>query len=747
MNYTEFLEQKQIIDVPTGIDDNVDLNPQLFDFQRDIVRWALRRGRACIWADCGLGKTPMQLEWARHIPGNVLILAPLAVSSQTVREGIKFGIEVKYCRRQNDVDSKITITNYEMMDKFNPDYFNGIVLDESSILKSYDGKFRSQIIRSFLSTPFKLACTATPAPNDYMELGNHSEFLGVLTRMEMLTMFFVHDGGDVGQWRLKGHAQSEFWKWLASWAVMIRKPSDLSYEDNGFILPPLDIREAIVESANTGDYLFPTEALTLGERLAARRESINERVDYAANLVNSTPGYWIVWCNLNAESHLLNKLIPDGVEIVGSDSLEYKEQSMADFSNGNIRVLITKPSIAGFGMNWQHCNNVAFVGLSDSYEQFYQAIRRCWRFGQTQKVICHIITAETEGAVVANIKRKEHDAMKMAENIVEHMHTINESNIRGIKQQKADYKERIEKGDGWVMHQADCIEAVKTIPDDSIHYSIFSPPFASLYTYTNLPHDMGNSRSEDEFYDHFKFLLGDLYRIIMPGRLLSFHCMNLPSTKLRDGFIGIKDFRGDLIRLFESVGFIFHSEVVIWKDPLVQATRTKALALAHKQIVKDSSMCGMGLPDYLITMRKPGENPEPISHPRGFERYYGDESEPSKGMITDNPRTNKFSHLIWQRYASPVWFDIRQTHTLQYASAREHKDEKHICPLQLDTIRRALELWTNPGDIVFSPFAGIGSEGYVALEMGRRFLGIELKESYFRQAIENLKSVIRERLI
>jgi len=723
MTYEDFIRNKAVVDVPTGILHDVTINDKLFDFQQDITRWALKRGRAAIFADCGLGKTPMQLEWARHIPGNVLILAPLAVSQQTIREGAKFSIEVNYCRSQSEVASGITVTNYERLDKFDPDYFTGIVLDESSILKAYDGKFRTRIIETFQHTPFRLACTATPAPNDYMELGNHSEFLGVMSRTEMLSMFFVHDGGDTQKWRLKGHAETAFWKWLCSWAVMIRKPSDLGYDDGDFTLPDLHINQITVETENTGPALFALECMSLQERISARRESVKERVEEAARIINESSEPFIAWCNLNNESDSLRKLIPDAIEVKGSDSPEYKEKAALDFINGNVRVLISKPSIFGFGLNFQHCHNMAFVGLSDSYESFYQAVRRCWRFGQASEVNCYVITAETEGAVVSNIKRKEQDAMNMASNMVEHMHVMNAENIKGTYRQKSEYKRDMKEGEGWTMYLADCVEVTQEIPSDSIHYSIFSPPFSSLYTYSNSDRDMGNCKDDQEFMQHFQFLIKELYRVIMPGRLVSFHCMNLPTSKQHHGYIGIRDFRGDLIRSFEAEGFIYHSEVVIWKDPVTAMQRTKALGLLHKQLKKDSCMSRQGIPDYLVTMRKPGDNPERVEH------------------------TNEsFPVSLWQRYASPIWMDINPSDTLQRESAREEKDERHICPLQLEVIRRGIELWTNPGDTVLSPFAGIGSEGYVSLQEGRKFIGIELKESYYKQACANLATVIRERV-
>ena len=432
-DYQSFIESKRVADAPSGLTEIGDLNPMLFDFQRDIVRWALRRGRAAIFADCGLGKTPKQLEWASHIPGRVIVVAPLAVGKQTEREGAKFGIECRYTRK--DEGDRITITNYEMIDRFNPQDFTGIVLDESSILKSYTGKFRNYIIEEWGRVPFRLCATATPAPNDYMELGNHAEFLGVMTRTEMLSMFFVHDGGETQKWRLKGHAETEFWRWLCSWAVMIRKPSDLGYPDEGFTLPPCHIHErtvAVPSDDPYGDFLFAMEAQTLQERIQARRASVDDRCAAAAELVNASTEPWIVWCNLNSESAALARLIPDAVEVSGSDSLDAKEERMHGFTEGKYRVIDTKPSIAGFGMNWQHCPNMAFVGLSDSYEQFYQAVRRCWRFGQTREVNAWIITSETEGAVVANIKRKEDDARRMADNMIEHMHDLNENSVKGL---------------------------------------------------------------------------------------------------------------------------------------------------------------------------------------------------------------------------------------------------------------------------------------------------------------------------
>lgn len=431
-DYTEFLKQKATVDPSTGLDHVPPLNPMLYSHQADMVRWALRRGRAALFADCGIGKGPMQMEWADKQPHECLIAAPLAVAHQFVREAEKFGIDLAYAKDQAGVTKRITVTNYERLENFHIEQFGAVALDESSILKNSSGAYSTWMIDAFKSAPFRLCSSATPAPNDVMELGTQAEFLGVMTRSEMLAMYFTHDGGDTSKWRVKGHAQQAFWEWMASWAVMIRKPSDLGYSDDGFVLPPLSMHEHCVkvETATSG-FLFALEAQTLQERQQARRESISDRVRACADIVNASDRPFLVWCNLNEESAQLAAAIPDAIEVTGSDSDEHKEAAIVGFLEGRHRVMVSKPRIAGLGLNLQHCADMAFVGLSDSYEQLYQSIRRCWRFGQTRLVNVHVITAETEGAVVSNIKRKEREAEETYNNMIAHMKDLNAAALHG----------------------------------------------------------------------------------------------------------------------------------------------------------------------------------------------------------------------------------------------------------------------------------------------------------------------------
>lgn len=415
-DYNNFISTKTLKIKPCGFDADISELPEcLFDYQKAVVKWALAKGKCAVFAGTGLGKTLMELSWAKTIfektKKNVLILAPLAVAEQIKDESDAFQIrDVFHNRTGENIKPGITVTNYEKIHKFDLSLFDAVVLDESSILKSFDGKTRSQLIDSFQSYSYRLAATATPAPNDFMELGNHAEFLSIMSYSEMLAMFFVHDGGETQNWRLKGHAKKAFWKWMASWSVMFESPYDLGFDGSKHILPELRKHNIIVKSdiENATDTLFRFEAITLQERIKERRNSIDDRCQKAAEIVNASPDSpWVIWCNMNAESDLLEKLIPTAKQINGSMPEEKKEDYLRKFKTSEIKDLVTKPSLSGFGLNWQHANKMIFVGLNDSWEQVYQAIRRCWRFGQKKPVDVYFVSAELEGNVIANLERKD----------------------------------------------------------------------------------------------------------------------------------------------------------------------------------------------------------------------------------------------------------------------------------------------------------------------------------------------------
>lgn len=420
-NYETFLQDKLAMRAPSGIASGFSLPASLFPHQSALTAWALRRGRAAIFADTGLGKSRMEVSWAsavsRHTNLPTIILTPVAVAAQAVAEGAALGIPVTHCRDGAEVRPGVNVTNYERLHRFDAAAFGGVVLDESSVIKHHDAKTFRILTDAFAQTPFKLPATATPAPNDWTELGTHAEFLGICTRAEMLAEFFVHDGGDTQTWRLKGHAREMFWRWVVSWGALIRKPSDLGYDDGAYRLPPLHLHEHQVEiDMPLNGMLFAMEAQSLSERRDARRMSLEDRVRECAALVNSEAGEpWVVWCDLNDESEALTAAINGAIEIRGSHDTDTKEARLQAFAAGKARVLVSKPSICGWGLNWQHAARIAFVGVTDSYEAFYQAVRRCWRFGQTRDVHVHVFASKAEGAVVANLKRKEREAGAMAD--------------------------------------------------------------------------------------------------------------------------------------------------------------------------------------------------------------------------------------------------------------------------------------------------------------------------------------------
>ena len=710
--YDEFLEKKKTSHVISGFDVD-EIHPDLFPFQQFIVKRALKHGKYAIFADCGLGKTFMQLVWAEQVQNYtgkpVLILAPLAVKGQTIKEAGRFGIDL----------TNIHVNNYDQLENIDCSIYSGVVLDESSILKNFEGATKKLIIDSFKNTPYKLACTATPSPNDPMELGNHAEFLDVMGRNEMLAMYFVHDGGETAKWRLKGHAVKLFYQFVGSWSIMLNSPRDIGFEMKGYDLPSLNLidKQITTPKRNNGS-LFNDAIISATNFNQELRLTKLERLEEVVNIINDRPGEnFIIWVKQNEEGEALRKLLPDAIEVKGSDSNDYKEKMLLGFANNDFRILITKTKIASFGLNYQNCRNQIFASLDFSFEGLYQSIRRSYRFGQKNEVNIYLITTDTMSNVIQSINNKQ----KQFEIMQDEMSKAINANLNGQLMKSGNYDVTEENNEWYNIKRGDCIQLIKDVPSESVGLSVFSPPFAELYTYSSHLEDMGNSKDYNEFLTQFNFLIKELYRVMMSGRNVAIHCMDLPIQKGKEGFIGLRDFSGMILKAFEDAGFIYASRVTIWKDPVVEMQRTKALGLLHKQVKKDSTMSRVGIPDYVMIFRKDGERVSPVTN---------------KDLPVD----------LWQKYASPVWMDIDYGNTLQgFRNGREDNDEKHICPLQLDTIERLIHLYSNKGDTVLTPFMGIGSEVFQAVKMGRKGIGFELKESYYNLAKNNCLAAIESK--
>ena len=718
-DYKQFLQEKKSKFISSGFDiGEIKLNDNLFDFQEYIVKIALKKGRFAIFADCGLGKTLMQLSWAESVyeytNQPVLILAPLAVVKQTRDEALKFGIN------QNSFE----ITNYDQLKNIDCSLYSGVVLDESSILKGKDGKLSTLIIDSFKSTPYKLACTATPSPNDHMELGQHSEFLGAKTYLEMLAMYFVHDGGETSKWRLRKHAKDDFWNYVCTWSISLDNPRTLGFNGDGYNLPDIEYIEHIIPVENNTSSLFGDVAVSATDLHKDLKRSYGLRISKTKEIINNISGQCIVWTLKNDEAKDLNNEIIDSVNVQGSDKAEIKAKNLNGFADKQFSNLITKTSIASFGMNYQQCSNMIFTSYDFKFEAFYQAVRRCYRFGQKNKVKVHLLVPESQVNVRKSIleKEKKHKEMikQMAKYSSKANYKLNKSNVMVNNKEIKTKQYHIINGD--------CVQETAKLNDNAADLVVFSPPFAELYVYSDKPEDMGNVKNYKQFEKHFKFLIPEIKRVLKDGRICAIHCMDLPIQKGKEGYIGLRDFSGMLIDWFTEHGFIYHAKTTLWKNPVTEMQRTKALGLLHKTIKKDSSMSRVGIPDYVLFFRNEGVNEVPITH-----------------QSTDESKADYLPVDLWQKYASPVWMDVDYKRTLQYRSGRDGNDEKHICPLQLDTIERIIHLYSNEGETVFSPFGGIGSEGFQAIKMNRKSISIELKESYFKINEKNHRDIVKEK--
>ena len=939
MDYKEFLNTKIKTIQESGFEvEDSQMNPKLFDFQKYCVKRALKAGRFALFQDCGLGKTFQQIEWARlvteHTNQPVLILCPLAVAGQTIKEGERFGIEIQ--KLKSDVFGKgIFITNYEQLENIDCSVFSGVVLDESSILKNFTGVYKNLIIDKFQTTKYKLACTATPSPNDLNEIGNHSEFLNILDSQDMRSKWFVRDEG-MNNYRLKGHAKKDFYGWISSWAVMICTPADLGFNGDAYCLPSLNYIEKEIATQKRDDFkMFNEVSVNATNFNAELRFTKVERLSEVVSIVNSSTENFIIWVKQNEEGEYLRKLIPDAVEISGSDSLERKEflslwfgdvnneckcqtinlketkksispnigqsttkktskkstlkQTNAlksednqtqnlenkessiqkvttqktktnltnehpsktqsetqkegnntqktqhieikqkvnhqeigkqevselittcegsmglvtmntslcsqiktmdaqfaeknqhlsiqnkDFTStiatnqeksedyfaqtaikdlessmiakycSNVplctccgkhkrKVLISKVKILSFGLNYQNCRNQIFASLDFSFEGLYQAIRRSYRFGQKEEVNIYLITTDTMKNVINTIKVKEAQFLEMQSEM--------NKNINGEKYGLLnEYEYREYKNDNVFLMKGDTNIEIKRIPDNSVDLIVFSPPFSSLFTYSNYIHDMGNNESHADFFKQYEFLLKELYRILKPGRLMACHTKDLGVYKNSSGYTGMYDFTGEhnesVLNMIpnewandttrknhkeaEKAGFKFHSKITIWCDPVLEMQRTKTQRLLYKTVTSDSTKTGIGMAEYVTI----------------FKKWDGTNEENWEAVTNLNKQN--FPLDTWQKWASPVWMDIKRTDVLNGHEGTEMGDEKHIAPLQLEVIHRIVNLWSNEGEVVFTPFLGIGSEAYVSVKNNRKAIGCELKDSYFDVAVKNVK--------
>ncbi|MGB7568370.1 MAG: DNA methyltransferase [Chitinivibrionales bacterium] len=743
MNYHEFIKTKAIRNTMHGKDISLsDINPSLFPFQKDIVRWAIKKGRCALFLDTGLGKTHCQTEWARLIAKRSLIIAPLSVARQTVRLAKKItNTEIHYTRDGKDVVEGINITNYEMVDKFNPEDFQAVVLDESSILKSLDGKTKQLVISMFEKTPYRLCCTATPAPNDESEIGNHAEFLGIMKNNEMLATFFIHankiteiefkngngdyetikkkQSGKNGQeWRLRNYARETYYHWMSTWSMSIKTPSNLGYDDRGYVLPKLSIIPSFVNvDYQPPGQLFFTKLKGIADRANIRRTTFEDRIETVLDLVNGNNEQWILWCGLNNESKGLKEKIDGAVEICGEDSLEFKTEMIENFQDKKYRVMITKPKIAGFGMNFQNACNMVFVGLNDSWETFYQCIRREWRFGQDKPVNVYIVLTNLERQIYDNVMAKEKMAERMTSELISRVKKYEELEIKNMETVKIEKpKQTITKGENYTAYLGDSCEILREIKSESIDVSVYSPPFADLFTYSASEFDLGNCRNWDEFFEHYAFIIREILRVTKSGRVSCVHTSDIAAMAMKDGYIGLRDFPGAVIKAHEKEGWIYHGYAVVTKNPQAQAIRTHAKGLLFVQMKKDSSCSRPCILDRILFFKKKGDSAVPIT--------------PVKNGEIDNEK--------WIDWAGGIWTGISESDTLQFTTARAKDDEKHICPLQLGTIERCIKLYSNPKETLLTPFMGIGSEAYQALLYGRKAIGIELKESYYNIAVKNL---------
>lgn len=742
--YEEFLQSKRLRALPIGIAiDRESINPKAFAYQKDFITFCVKKGRSAIFSDAGSGKTICGIEVMRAFNEVSLCIAVYpAVARQIVREARElWGIELRYIRSSDEVtpDHKWYITNLDAVQTkvsgkqvmhFDPDLFGFVWLDESSILKSLTGKQKTMLCEFASSIPYRLCTTATPAPNDITEIANHAEFLGIMTRNEMMATFFTYDSKGTSKaesWRLKKHAHQHFYRWLASWSISMKKPSDLGYSDEGFELPPLNYHLIEVGSEYTPPGMLPgfaPQVVSATELNEVKRQTMDVRLDAICDMINVNPDQWLVWGNLNDETHSLEKRLDSSVDVHGSLDPELKGELMEQWMDWKYDNLISKPTIAGMGMNFQHCHKMLFFGINYSYEQLYQAIKRIWRYGQTKPCDVYIVISKQERGVLNTVMKKWKEAEKMSEELIKASRIYSMEELRQSYTEEWRYMTEQTQTDSWEMWLGDSCVRMAEIPDESVDLSVYSPPFKDvIFAYSPTERDLGNSVTPETFYEQFGFIVEQNYRITKPGRLCCVHITDSRALKSQDGYIGRKDFSGEVIELYQRFGWVFWQRITVDKNPQAQAIRLKDHGLLFKTLEKDSTDLSGGHADYLLIFKKPGDNVVPVTPIQNGE----------------------MSNEDWILWAHPVWLDINETDVLNVRSSRDPDSEKHLCPLQLDLIERCIRLWSNPTEVVLDPFAGVGSVPTVAVKLGRFGFGIELNPNYYKTALLNLANAERSK--
>lgn len=822
--YPAFLASKVAVADRTGFAVNPsDLHPDNFPHQNDAIIWAASLGRALIAMSFGLGKTRQQCELARLIHERTgqpfLIICPLGVKHQFQEEdGPALGMTWQYVRTDEEVRAATTpylITNYERVrdGSINPRLHSiaGVSLDEGSVLRSLGSKTSQTFKDVFRDTPYRFVATATPSPNNYRELIYYAEFLGIMDVGHCLTRWFKRNPDKAGDLQLMEQHEHDFWLWVASWAFFLFTPSDLGYDDTGYILPPLKVRwhpvsvdqtRAFAQTDSRGQHRLLLDAAGgVSEAAAEKRATLNDRLAKAIEIVSAAPAdeHWLLWHHQERERHAIEKLVPGAVTVYGSQDLETREERIIGFARGTIRILATKPEIAGSGCNFQrHCHRNIFVGVDYKFQDFIQAIHRTFRFQQEHSVEVDIIYAESEEQIVRVLK----DKWDQHNQLVEQMRVIIRKYGLSHERMKRDLSRVIgipraeHRGELFMLVNNDCVDECRRLPDNSIGQIVTSIPFGNHFEYTEQIEDFGHNPSDDAFFDQMDFLLPELYRILKPGRVASIHVKDriLYGHQTKTGFMEVGEFSDDTVKSFKKHGFLYEGRRTIVTDVVRENNST--YRLGWSELCKDSSKMGSGLPEYLLTFRKP---PTSTVHQYADEPVVKDKAEYSLG------RWQVDAHSLWRssgnRHLTPdelaefmpdqvsklyameqlntvynherhvaicealerrkhlprtfmllppkvtqnaddpaVWDDVNAMRCLNSEQAQKRR-ENHLCPLPFDIVERAIRLYSNPGDVILDPFAGLGTTPYIAVKLGRYGHGVELNATYFAAAIVNCKNI------